>query len=71
MTSTNVESSPEKFLAFSFNTFTTRHRQKFFQTFKTFKIPLFLGRPRVAFFADIMKIVTMLIKTIFKDSKNV
>ena len=30
-----------------------------------------LRRPRVAVFADIIKIVTMFIKTISKDSKNV
>ena len=30
-----------------------------------------LRRPRVAFFADIIKIVTMCIKMIFKDSKQV
>ena len=30
-----------------------------------------LRRPRVAFFADIFKIVTMFIKTIFKDSGKV
>ena len=28
-------------------------------------------RPRVTTFADIIKIVTMFVKTIFKDSKNV
>ena len=31
---------------------------------------LILRGPRVAIFAEIIKIVTMLIKTIFKDSKN-
>ena len=30
---------------------------------------LFLRRPRVAIFADIIKIVTMFVKTIRKDSK--
>ena len=30
---------------------------------------LFLRRPRVAIFADIIKIVTMFVKTIHKDSK--
>ena len=30
---------------------------------------LFLRRPRVAIFADIIKIVTMFVKTICKDSK--
>ena len=34
-----------------------------------FKVPL--RRPRVAILADITKTVTMLIKTIFKDSKKV
>ena len=29
-----------------------------------------LGRPRVAIFADIIKIVTILIKKIFKDYKK-
>ena len=31
---------------------------------------LFLRRPRVAIFADIIKIVTMFVKTIRKDSKT-
>ena len=30
-----------------------------------------LGRPRVAIFADIIKIVTTVIQAIFKDSKKV
>ena len=32
---------------------------------------LFSGRPRVAIFADIIKIVTIFIKAILKDSKKV
>ena len=32
---------------------------------------LYFKRPRVAIFADIIKIITMFIKRIFKDSKNV
>ena len=35
------------------------------------EITFILGRPRVPTFADIIKIVTMFIKTIFKDSRKV
>ena len=37
----------------------------------SFQNPFILRRPRVAIFADIIKIVTMFIKTIFKDSKKI
>ena len=37
----------------------------------TFFQKIFLRRPGVAIFADIIKIVTMFIKTILKDSKKV
>ena len=36
-----------------------------------FQNTFFLRRPRVTIFADIIKITTMFIKTIFKDSKYV
>ena len=36
-----------------------------------FRNSFILRRPRIAIFLDIIKIVTMFIKTIFKDSKNV
>ena len=35
-----------------------------------FQNTIILRKPRVANFADIMKITTMFIKTIFKDSKK-
>ena len=45
------------------------HGQKLWRQ-KPFQNTLILKRPRVAIFADIIKVVTIFTKTIFKDSKK-
>ena len=47
-----------------------RHGQKLWHHKLFIKNTFILKRPRVAIFADIIKVVTIFIKTIFKDSKK-
>ena len=47
-----------------------RHGHKLWRDNLYFKITFALGRPRVAIFADIIKIVTIFTKAIFRDSKK-
>ena len=74
VTSTNVQSTPRKFLTFRFNPFVTLVGGVMGENYDvtTFILKyLYFKKAWVAILADIIKIVTMIIKVILIDSRKV